>query len=170
MPDSAFNQQYGKYEYTGIIAALKARGYVVYTEERPFGADPDYYSWQVAKAVDSLLKQGVSPEYITVVGSGKGALITMLASSHIRKNDVKYVVLSGCNQLVSHYFHINLYGTILSVHEKTDNVWVSCEAIKEASKDVYKYKEVELNTGLQNGYLYKPMDEWLALVYEWVEM
>lgn len=170
MPDSAFNQQYGRYEYAEIVSAFQKRGYVLYAEERPYGADPDYYSWQVAKKVDSLLKMGVPAEHITVVGSGKGALISMLASSHIRMNDVKYVVLSGCNQLVANYFHIDLYGTILSVREKTDDVWISCEAIREASKGVHKYKEVELNTGLKNGYLYKPMDEWLALVYEWVEM
>lgn len=170
MPDSAFNNQYGMYEYEAIVHALRDRGYVVYTEERPYGTDPDQYSWLVAKKIDSLLKDGVSPESITVVGSGKGALITMLTSAHIRKNEVKYVVLSGCNQLVAQYFHIELYGTVLSVHEKTDNVWVSCDNIKQASSGVYIYKEVELNTGLKNGYLYKPMDEWLALVYEWVEM
>lgn len=170
MPDSAFNQQYGFYEYESIISSLADRGYIVYTEQRSYGTDPDQYSWLVAKKVDSLLKLGVSPENITVVGSGKGALITMLTSSHIRKNNVKYIVLSGCNQLVARYFHIDLHGTFLSVHERTDNVWVSCDAIKESSTGVYFFKEVELNTGLKNGYLYKPMDEWLTLVYDWVEM
>lgn len=170
MPDSAFNQQYGVYEYEAIVAAFKSRGYEVYAEERTYGTDPDQYSWQIAKSVDSLLKVGVSPESISVVGTGKGALITMLSSAHIRSNEVRYVVLSGCNELVAQYFHIDLYGTILSVREKTDHFWVSCDAIKEASKGVYKYKEVELNTGLKNGYLYKPMDEWLTLVYDWVEM
>lgn len=170
MPDSAFNHQYGTYQYNSIVGAFTQRGYVVYAEERPYGTDPDHYSWLVAKKVDSLLKDGVSPESITVIGSGKGALITMLTSAHIRKNEVKYVVLSGCNQLVANYFHIDLHGTILSVHERTDDIWVSCDAIKNASTGVYKFKEVELNTGLKNGYLYKPMDEWLTLVYEWVEM
>ncbi len=170
MPDSAFNHQYGNYEYEAIKNAFRSRGYVLYADERPYGTDPDQYSWLIAKQVDSLLKEGIAPESISVVGSGKGALITMLTSAHIRTNKVKYVVLSGCNELVAHYFHIELFGTILSVHEKTDDVWVSCNAIKEASKDVYKYKEVVLNTGLKNGYLYKPMEEWLTLVYEWVEM
>jgi len=170
MPDSAFNHQYGSYEYEAIKEAFRSRGYVLYSDERPYGTDPDQYSWLIAKQVDSLLKEGIAPESISVVGSGKGALITMLTSAHIRTNEVKYVVLSGCNELVAQYFHIELFGTILSVHEKTDEFWVSCDAIKEASKDVYKYKEVELNTGLKNGYLYKPMEEWLTLVYEWVEM
>lgn len=170
MPDSAFNHQYGAYEFNGIVSALKERGYVVYAEERPYGTDPDQYSWLVAKSIDSLLKEGVQGKNITVVGSGKGALITMLASSHIRKDEVKYIVLSGCNQIVANYFHIDLFGTILSVTEKSDDVWVSCDAIKNASSGVYKFKEVQLDTGLKNGYLYKPMDEWLSLVYAWVEM
>lgn len=170
MPDSAFNQQYGVYEYTGIIKALRERGYIVYADERPFGTDPDQYSWVVARQVDSLLKLGVEPGRITIVGSGKGALITMLSSSHIRKDEVRYILLSGCNDIVANYFHIDLFGTILSVTEKSDNVWISCDAIKNASTGVYKFKEVELHTGLKNGYLYKPMDEWLSLVYDWVEM
>ena len=170
MPDSAFNQQYGSYEYDAIKAAFQDRGYVLYSEERPYGTDPDHYSWLVARQVDSLLKEGISPESISVVGTGKGALITMLTSAHIRNDQVRYVVLSGCNELVAHYFNIDLYGTVLSIREKTDYVWVSCDAIKDASKGVYRYEEVELNTGLQNGYLYKPMNEWLSLVYAWVEM
>lgn len=170
MPDSAFNHQYGAYEYGGIINALKQRGYIVYANERPYGTDPDQYSWLVAKSIDSLLKDGVAGGNITVVGSGKGALITMLASSHIRKDEVKYIVLSGCNEMVANYFHIDLFGTILSVTEKSDDVWISCDAIKNASSGVFKFKEVQLNTGLKNGYLYKPMDEWLSLVYDWVEM
>lgn len=170
MADSVYNNQYGKYEYHKIIDALNARGYLLYAEERPYGTDPDQYSWMVAKKIDSLLKQDVPPSRITVVGSGKGALITMLTSSHVRNNKVRYVVLSGCNELVSDYFYIDMHGTFLSVYENTDNVWTSCDKIKEASKDVYEYKEVALNTGLKNGYLYKPMDEWLQLVYSWVEM
>lgn len=170
MADSAYNNVYGKYEYGSIVGALQGRGYTVYSERRPYGTDADHYSWLVAKKVDSLLKLGVAPENITVVGTGKGALITMLTSAHVRQKKVRYVVLSGCNEIVADYFNINLYGTILSVHERTDYVWVSCDRIKKASKGVYKYKEVELNTGLQNGYLYKPLDEWLSLVYQWVEM
>ncbi len=170
MSDSAYNSDYGAYEYSSIINALKGRGYTVYAERRPYGTDADHYSWLVAKKVDSLLKLGVAAESITVVGTGKGALITMLTSAHVRDKNVRYVVLSGCNELVAQYFHIDMHGTFLSVHEKTDYVWVSCEEIKEASKGVYRFKEVELNTGLSNGYLYKPLDEWLSLVYQWVEM
>lgn len=170
MPDSAFNNQYGYYEYERIVQQLSERGYTLYAEQRPYGTDVEQYSWQIAKQIDSLLKENVLAKNITIVGTGKGALIAMLASAHIRHKDVRLVVLSGCNKIVASYFHIELYGTILSIHEKTDDIWVSCQPLRDISTGVHIFKEVELNTGLKNGYLYKPLDEWLTLVYDWVEM
>lgn len=170
MPDSAYSVQYGDYEYDKIVDAIKAKGYTVYSERREKNTDPNYYSWHVAKQVDSLKKAGVKSGNITVVGSGKGALIAMLASGHIRDGLVRYVILSNCNEAISEYFHIDMYGTVLSVYEESDYVWQSCKHIIDESKGVYKYKEVALHTGLRNGYLYKPLPEWLDLVYNWIEM
>ncbi|MCB0698941.1 MAG: hypothetical protein KDC11_03800, partial [Chitinophagaceae bacterium] len=144
MPDNPYSNQYGKYEFDAIVNSFSQKGYVVHARIRPENADPDQYSWLVAKSIDSLLKLGVSPRRITIVGTGKGALIAMLASDHIRVKDVKYVIVGGCNKWVSKYFHIDAHGTILSIYERTDHVWNSCDSIMTHSHGVYKYDEIEL--------------------------
>ncbi len=169
MPDSAYSSQYGVYEYDKIIAAFASRGYVLYADERPEDADPDQYSWILARSIDSLMKLGVQPENISVVGSGKGALIAMLASDHVRVGKVRYVLLSGCNKWVATYFYIDLHGSFLSIYEKSDHVWSSCDNIRLSSTGIQKFKEIELTTGLKGGYTYRPIDAWLQPVFSWIE-
>ncbi|RYE23348.1 MAG: alpha/beta hydrolase [Sphingobacteriales bacterium] len=159
---------YGKYEYGNIVAALKEKGYVVYSEVRPANTDLTAYAQKVKGQIDSLKKAGVPSANICVIGASKGAVITMIVSGMEKDKDVKYVLMAACNDGNRSAFKPDLYGQVLSIFERSDGIGKSCETIKSDSKGISRYKEVMLNTGLAHGFLYKPLKEWMIPVEEWI--
>lgn len=159
---------YGVYEYSNIIKALKDKGYIVYSEVRPSGTDVKQYAEKIKLQIDSLKKAGVASNDICVVGASKGALITMLVSGLVKDKSVKYVVMAACNEGNKNSYNIDLYGQVLSIYEKSDGIGKSCEAIKLNSKGISRYKEIQINTGLGHGFLYKPLTVWMKPVEDWV--
>ena len=118
--------------------------------------------------IDGLVKKGVSPNDITVVGASKGAIISMLISTYLRNKNVNFVFIGGCDdEIFKNFPDIHFYGNVLSIYEKTD-VEGSCSKFQHKSDTtINHYKEIELNTGLRHGYLYKPMDEWIQPAIKW---
>lgn len=163
------SQNFGRYEYSRIIKELKTQGCTVISERRPANTIPDIYALKVTGQVDSLKKAGVSSDKITVVGASKGAVIAMLVSGLVKDSKVKYVLIAGCNAQNAEHYHFNLYGQILSIYERSDMIGRSCDMIKKASSGVSRYKEIELSTGKQHGFLYTPLEEWMAPLMEWVQ-
>lgn len=161
------SESFGRYEYSSIIRTLKQHGFVVISEVREANTMPDVYALKVAGQVDSLKKAGVKPERITVIGASKGAVIAMLVSGLVKDKDVKYVILAGCSQSAGRY-PLDLYGQILSIYEHSDNVAGSCLQVKRASHGVKKFHEVELHTGKQHGFIYRPIQEWIDPVVAWI--
>ena len=65
---------------------------------------------------------------------------------------------------------IDLYGNILSIYEESDTRNGSCEAeYFKRSTGIGKFKEVNLNTGLHHGVLYRPIDEWVVPTVNWAK-
>jgi hypothetical protein len=162
------NSTYGKYEYAGIVKTLKDKGYVVFSEVRPANTDVQAYAKKIKQQIDSLKKTGIASADICVIGASKGALITMLVSGLVKDKNVKYVVMAACNDGNRDSFHPDLYGQILSIYEKSDGIGRSCETIKLNSKGISRYKEVEINTGLGHGFLYKPLKAWMQPAEDWI--
>ena len=75
--DQAKNS-FGTYRYNDIVSAFEKENFVVMSEVRKSGTDVKQYAGKIKDQIDSLLKKGVRPENITVVGGSKGALIAML--------------------------------------------------------------------------------------------
>lgn len=160
---------FGAYEYANIIAAFRKEKFSVISECRPKNTDVKQYAHKVAGQVDSLLKSGIKPGDVTVIGASKGALIAMYAATYVKNELVNYVFMSSCNDYsLDSNPDISFCGNTLSIFEKSDEIGLSCERYRQRSKlPVPHYKEIELNTGKKHGYIYKPLPEWVTPSIKW---
>lgn len=158
--------QYGFYEYDQILETFKQRGFVVISEQRREGTDVEQYAEKVAKQVRQLLKAGVSPRNITIVGASQGSYIAMLASTHLKNPDVNFVLMAGCTAEARYLSLVNLHGKVLSIYEQTDGAG-SCEKYRADATGLSKYEELQLRTGLRHGFIYRPMIEWIDPTIAW---
>jgi len=91
--------EYGvrEYRYKAILEALREYGFVVLSELRPRGADPEEFAARLAGQIEELMDAGVPPGSITVIGASKGAAIAVLASHRLADPDLGYVLLGSCH-------------------------------------------------------------------------
>jgi hypothetical protein len=163
------SESYGRYEYSRIIETLQKKGYIVISERRPANTEGRSYALKISEKIDSLKKTGISSENITVIGASKGAVIAMQVSDLLKDKNVRFVLMAGCSDMAMNIYHFNLYGRILSIYEKSDQIGRSCKDIKSASSGISKFKEIELTTGKMHGFIYQPLDEWIIPACEWIE-
>ena len=166
---SAYSPDFGAYQYADICNEFRKEKFTVFMEYRKPNTDVKEYAHKIAGQVDSLLRLGVKPGKITILGASKGALISMYISSYLKNPGINFIFLSSCNDYVMNDLkEINFCGNILSIYEKSDPGNHSCLSIKNRSTlQVPHFKEVELNTGLHHGYLYKPLAEWIKPAVKW---
>ena len=161
--------EYGKCEYAAILQRFRSEGLIVISELRPKNADAVKYAQKIAKQVDSLVKKGVKPSHITVVGTSKGGYIAQYVSDVLKNKEVNYVFIGCCDADISNMPAIKYYGNILSIYERSDAPH-SCGQMKSRSgAGVTRFKEIELNTGLKHGFLYKPLDGWMKPAIAWAK-
>jgi hypothetical protein len=158
--------RFGVYEYQQILDAFKQSGFVVISEARKKDPEIEPYGARVAGQIRRLLKAGVRPHQITVVGASQGAWIAMLASTYVKNRDVNFVLIAGCSAEDSFLRLVNLHGNILFISERTD-LPGSCQKFRADATGLGEYKEVEVNTGLAHGFIYRPMKEWVEPTLEW---
>jgi len=161
--------EYGKAEYHEILNEFRKEGFIVISEIRPANTDWKKYSVKTIAQVDSLLKLGIRPDHITVIGLSKGGYIAQYVSTFLANPDVNYVFI-GCYQDadLTDAPEINFCGNILSIYEKSDFYGVSAVRRVETSKlKVTRFKEIELHTNLKHGFLYKPLPEWIEPCKKW---
>ena len=160
--------QFGVYEYDQILETFRVRGLVVISEQRPKGTVIEKYAEKVATQVRNLIKAGVPPRQITVVGASQGSWIAMLASTDLQNRDLKFVFIAGCSADPEFLKQIDWHGNVLSIYERTDGAR-TCEKFRADATGVGKYEEMELNTGLRHGFIYRPMIEWVEPTIAWAK-
>jgi len=162
---------FGVYRYEDILSAFRKEKFIVISEVRQKNTDVEQYAKKLIGQIDSLLQRGIPAINITVVGASKGAAIAMLTSSMLKNKDVNFVFMAGCNDdNFKRLPQIDFCGNILSIYERTDDIGKSCTPTKNLSQqEIPHYKEIELNTGLKHGFLYKPLPEWVEPVVRWAE-
>ncbi|TDW52042.1 hypothetical protein EV144_101722 [Flavobacterium sp. 270] len=161
--------EYGKAEYNEIINSFKASNFIVFSEKRKKDTNAADYAEKVVKQIKGLLKKGVKPNKITVIGTSKGGYIAQYVSTYLENPDVNFVFI-GCFRAIdiTEIPDINFCGNILTIYEKSDIYGVSAIKRKETSKlKVNHFKEIELNTNLKHGFLYKALDEWIVPSKKW---
>ena len=63
--------KFGVYEYEQILETFKKSGFVVLSEARKQDREIEPYAQKITAQVRQLLKEGVPPDHITVVGACK---------------------------------------------------------------------------------------------------
>jgi hypothetical protein len=116
------SERWGVYEYEDILEALKQRGLVVISEARPRGTEIEAYATKVINQINALLKAGVAPRNITVVGASKGSVIAMVVSMRLKNREVNFVLMGNCNDGTLEQRQIDLWGNVLSIFDASDDI------------------------------------------------
>jgi len=133
--------QFGVYEYEAILKELAGYGLEVISEVRPPSADGAEYARRTAQQVRELIAAGVPEDHITVMGFSKGGAIAILTSWELQEPAVRYVWLAACGDWAFRMSALVPAGRILSIHEASDNLGVSCAPLF-ARSDLIEGKEV----------------------------
>lgn len=166
---AAYSDEHGKYQYEAILEALNGEHVKVISEVRPKDTKIIFYAQKVVGQIRSLLEAGVAASNITIIGASKGALIAMQVSTFLKNKNVNFVFIAGHIKSVQQYFNFDLYGNILGFYEETDPIaGTSYQPLIDKSQGVNKFKEVELNTNLGHGIVFRPLKEWLTPAKEWM--
>lgn len=160
---------YGRTEYNEIIAEFQKNGFIVISEKRNGNVNVREYAQGVVRQIDSLISTGIKAQSITVVGTSKGGYIAQYVSTFAENTELNFVFIASFqNSDLWEIPDINFCGNILNIYERTDPLGVSAIARKENSTcTIHHFKEIELNTGLGHGFLFKPMKEWMAPTMRW---
>ena len=161
--------RFGVYEYEEILNTFERKGFVVVSEARPRDTDVRQYAEKTVGEISGLLKVGVPPGHITVVGASKGSVIAMLVSTLLGNREVNFVLMSNCNDWVDRNFKIDLHGNVLSIYDVNDEFGRTCRIFFEKATGLNRRKEVELKIGTGHAILYRPLKEWVDLIDEWAK-
>jgi hypothetical protein len=164
--ENAVSPDFGRYEYRSILEALAASGGTVISELRPNGTAVGPYARKVAKQIRGLLAAGVPATSITVIGASKGGAIALRISQSLPTAGIGYVLLGSCNEgsPVS-----KLHGDVLSIYEHSDPIGRSCGPSFAKSPELGKHRELEIESGLRHGFLYRPIAQWLDPALRWIQ-
>jgi hypothetical protein len=160
--------EFGTYEYDAILDSIRAAGFVVLSEERPPRTNSDSFATRVTRQVDSLIRLGVSPHAITVMGFSKGGWIAILASSRLDNPAVSFVFMGACGPWAFEP-DLRVSGRLLSLYETSDSLGVSCAPMFEHRKPGSVTHEIPLSLGLGHGTFYTPRPAWLTPAMNWAK-
>lgn len=171
-PDRTFSDKYNvTVDYEGILQSFTKDGFIVLSEKRAENTDTKKYAEKIVSQIDSLIKTGVIPNHITIVGTSKGGYIAQYVSTFAKNPNLNFVFIGSFQESdIENYPEINFCGNILTIYEKSDFFGVTAIKRKETSKlKINQFKEIELNTGLKHGFLYIASDEWIKPCKMWAK-
>ncbi|WP_126651302.1 alpha/beta hydrolase [Chryseobacterium aureum] len=174
LEDHSFEEkhpEYGVAEYESILYKLRNQNAIVISEKRKAGTDPSVYAVKVKKQIDSLLQKGIPAGNITVVGTSQGGYIAQYVSFYEKNPHLKFVIIGASfkDDSLEKDTNFKLYGRILSITEKSDEGHVPLSKEQRLIRsDIKDFKEIELNTGLHHGFLFKALNDWITPVKDWV--
>lgn len=162
--------RFGVYEYEQILDTLASKDFIVISEARPRGTIVTEYAAKVVGQINKLLKAGVAPQHITIVGASRGGGIAIAVSSQLRNRDVNFVIMAACGDFdIYKTFRTDLWGNVLSIYDYKDTV-SSCQSFFDKSKTgLGRHREIVVKLGVGHGLLYKPLKEWVDPVVEWAD-
>jgi glyoxylase-like metal-dependent hydrolase (beta-lactamase superfamily II) len=163
--------EYGKTEYKEILSEFEKNGLNVISEKRSENVNTREYALGVVNQIDSLISNGIKPNEITVVGTSKGGYIAQYVSTLANNPKLNFVFIASFqNNDIQNIPEINYCGNILTIFEKSDLYGVSAlEREQNSTCKIENFKEIELNTGLRHGFLFKPLKEWIEPTVQWAK-
>lgn len=168
---SESHPEYGRTEYKEILAAFEKSGFRVISEIRNGNVNAREHALEVACQIDKLIEKGIKPENITIIGTSKGGYIAQYISTFANNPNLNFVFVASFRLTdIENIPEINYCGNILNIFEKSDPYGVSAIARKQTSTcEIFHFKEIELNTGMGHGFLFKPLSEWMEPCIEWAK-
>jgi hypothetical protein len=168
---NSVSSDWGKYEYAAILDTLKSYGFNILSEARVKGTDEEKYGEFIAKQVDTLLNAGVPPQHIIVVGASQGAAMTIEAAYKLQNSKINYAVLGLCSEYMLQYYakyEDKLPGNFLSIYESSDP-HCPCDRLLMNQYCRPGYKQIKLNMGISQGFIFKPYKEWVYPLISWIK-
>lgn len=170
-PLNELHPKYGPAAYTAILEKLQSTNSVILSEKRKPGTDPKIYAKKLILKIDSLHNGGVPYDHISIVGTSQGGYITQYISYYAKNPDLKFVFIGSSfkNDSMNEDRKFQLYGKILSINEKSDvGAELLSRQLRFKNSDLKSFKEIILNTGLEHGFLFRALDEWIMPTKEWI--
>ena len=167
----AVSEYFGTYEYLVILDSLSRYHINIIAEVRSKDTEIEEYGKKISLQVNSLLEKGVLPQNITVVGASLGAYMTFESAVLINNPAVNYVLIGLCSDYAITHFEKytgKLEGNFLSIFENSDSKG-SCSKLFNDLPRHSNFKEIELNMGIDHSFLFKPHDEWVKPMIEWIK-
>jgi len=167
----AEHPEYGRVEYKEILKKFKDNSFITLSEKRSTNVNASDYAHYINSQINNLLEDNVPARNITVVGASKGGYIAQYVSTIANNPELNFVFIGSFRESdVEQIPDINWCGNILNIYEKSDHAGESAILRKENSNcSITHYKDLELNTGLQHGFLFKALDEWMTPAMDWAD-
>jgi hypothetical protein len=161
--------EFGRTEYNEIVTEFEKSGLNVISEKRKGNVNAREYAIRIVNQIDSLIITGINSNKITVVGTSKGGYIAQFVSTLALNQDLNFVFIASFrNSDIQNIPEINYCGNILTIYEKSDPYGVSAlERKKTSNCEIKHFKEIELNTRMGHGFLFKPLKEWIEPTIKW---
>ncbi|YCO56655.1 alpha/beta hydrolase [Psychroserpens sp. MEBiC05023] len=163
--------EYGQTEYKEILTEFEKSGLKVISEKRSGNINARDYANDIVNQINSLISIGVNPNKITVVGTSKGGYIAQYVSTLANNPKLNFVFIASFQDHdIQNIPEINYCGNILNIFEKSDPNGVSAlKRIENSTCEIVHFKEIELNTGMKHGFLFKPLAEWVDPTIKWAK-
>ncbi|WP_367331373.1 hypothetical protein [Sphingobacterium multivorum] len=170
-PLNELHPKYGPAAYTAILEKLQSTNSVILSEKRKPGTDPKIYAKKLILKIDSLHNGGIPYDHISIVGTSQGGYIAQYISYYAKNPDLKFVFIGSSfkNDSMNEDRKFQLYGKILSINEKSDvGAELLSRQLRFKNSDLKSFKEIILNTGLEHGFLFRALDEWIMPTKAWI--
>lgn len=169
----AVHPAFGVYDLEAIVAAFRARGFTVHAAIRPKAETIDVSAAKTATEIRALVEAGVPIERIALVGASMGASIALEAAELLAMPELRVVLLGAC--LAPNVEALRAAGgrgpsgRVLAVREASDENTDGCARWSErANGAALQGRELEIDTGLRHGFLYRPHAAWLDPTVAWL--
>jgi hypothetical protein len=165
---NAVHPTIGEYKYLDILDSLRNHNFHVISEVRPKNTNVILYADKVVKQIDTLIRAGVLPKNIFVLGAGGGAYIGLWVSAKAKNNKLNFIFMSPCPGTTKKDFREQMIcGNFLSIIEASQNSGPSYLTVLQNRKCITGIQEIKLNMNKKEGYYYKPYSEWLIPLINW---
>jgi len=161
--------KFGRTEYNEIIAEFEKNEFKVFSEKRNGNVNARENALGIVKQIDSLIKSGTESNNITIIGTSKGGYIAQYVSTLANPPNLDFVFIGSFRTSdLESIPEINYCGNILTIYEQSDPFGVSAlDRKKSSSYKIKHFKEIELNTGMGHGFLFKALKEWIEPTIDW---
>lgn len=160
--------EFGIYEFEKIKKALfNESDFNLIAHHRPENTHIEQYVETLVSWVDRLIRAGVKPSRITLVGFSRGSHLTAFASDRLAEVGINTALLASCMKGdIPTQPPLTMGGNLLSIYETTD-VMGTCRKLAARSK-LASFQEILISTGLTHGAFFQPLPEWVEPLKGWI--